>query len=500
MFETAELGRKISKDVYKNNVPELRTNLLWVQNELRTRPDFSVIILIAGVDGAGKGETVNTLHEWMDPRYLETHTFGPISQEEGERPPAWRFWRCFPPKGRVGIFFGSWYTQPILDRVYGKATDADLDAALNRINILERALTDDGTLLLKFWFHLSKKAQKKRFKELGKDPNQIWRISKRDKKHFKLYDDFIPVCERALRETGTGAAPWTIVEGSDVPYRELTVGNHILSAISRRLVFSKRKPAKSTPLIKAAKLAGQPTILDKLDLSQHLDPKKYKEQLNKWQGLMNRLSRKAQAKGVSTIAVFEGWDAAGKGGAVRRITAAIDARFYRVIPIAAPSSEELAQHYLWRFWRHLPRAGRLTVFDRSWYGRVLVERVEGYASEEEWMRAYKEINDFEEHLRDHGTALVKFWLHISKEEQLKRFKAREKTSYKKFKITAEDYRNRKRWDQYKEAVNDMVERTSTEFAPWTLVEANDKRHARIKVLKTCCEALEAALALSKNSG
>jgi polyphosphate kinase 2 (PPK2 family) len=228
-------------------------------------------------------------------------------------------------------------------------------------------------------------------------------------------------------------------------------------------------------------------------MSQTIPKKKFATELEKYQGRLNRLQRKALAKGVSTIMVFEGWDAAGKGGAIRRVTGALDARSYQVIPIAAPTDEERAQHYLWRFWRHLSRAGRLTIFDRSWYGRVLVERVEGFAAEQEWKRAYSEIGEFEEDLVEYGIVLVKYWVHITQDEQLRRFKEREKADYKQWKLTDEDWRNRAKWADYERAVNEMVERTSTRLAPWTLVEGNDKYFARLKVLKTACDALEAAV-------
>ena len=230
--------------------------------------------------------------------------------------------------------------------------------------------------------------------------------------------------------------------------------------------------------------------LGSLDLSKRLPKQKYESQLEKWQGRLNALSRKPKFKRLSVTILFEGPDAAGKGGAIRRITGALDARQYQGISIAAPTEEERAQPYLWRFWRHLPRRGRFTIYDRSWYGRVLVERVEGFCTEADWMRAYSEINDFEEQLVLNHTVFAKFWLQISKDEQLKRFKLREKTSFKRFKITAEDWRNRKKWDAYQIAADEMIQRTSTSVAPWTLVEANDKSYARIKVLKTLLQRIE----------
>ena len=494
MFETAELRRSIDKAAFAKLVPGLRSGLLRVQNELYRAKKFPVIVVIGGVDGAGKGETVNTLHEWMDPRFLETTAFGPLSDEELERPEFWRFWRSLPPKGKLGIFFGSWYTRPLIQRVYGETKTPELEEALARINTFERELADDGALILKFWFHLGKKDQKKRLKSLEKDPEKRWRVTPEDWKHFKLYDKFYKVCTRALRATSTGHAPWTIVEGYDARYRYATTGQHILEQVAKRLALSAH-PVSKTLLVPVASATGmkQTTILETLDLSKKVEKKKYEDEMDEWQGRLNLLSRKATPRKISSILVFEGPDAAGKGGAIRRITRALDARFYRIIPIAAPTDEEKAQHYLWRFWRHLPRSGRVTIYDRSWYGRVLVERVEGFAREEEWMRAYKEINNFEEQLAEHGTVVLKFWLHISKDEQLRRFKEREQTSYKQYKITAEDYRNRKQWESYERAVNDIVERTSTEFAPWHLIEANDKYHARLKIVRTFCKALEKKL-------
>ncbi|MCW8131287.1 MAG: polyphosphate:AMP phosphotransferase [Planctomycetota bacterium] len=496
MFETAELGRKIEKHDYERLVPKLRMDLLRVQNELFQKKPFPVIVLIMGVDGAGKGETVNILHEWMDPRYLEATAFGPLSDEERERPDFWRFWRALPPKGKIGILFGSWYTRPIVQRAYGEIKKVALEDALARINTFEKELAADGALILKFWFHLGKKVQKKRLKSLEKDPKQRWRVTPQDWKHFKLYDTFYKVSTRALRSTSTGEAPWTIVEGADPRYRYLTVGQHILDQLTRRLKEHAKGATRPAPAEKPApapERQRQPTILNTLDLARSVEKKKYEKELEELQGRLNALARKASQKAVSTVLVFEGWDAGGKGGAIRRITSALDARAYRVIPIAAPTDEEKSHHYLWRFWRHIPRAGRITIYDRSWYGRVMVERVEGFAAEHEWMRAYKEINNFEEQLTGHGTVVVKFWLHISKDEQLRRFKEREKTSYKQYKITQEDYRNRAKWDDYELAVNDMVERTSTEYAPWHLIEANDKYYARLKILGVICRALEGAL-------
>jgi polyphosphate:AMP phosphotransferase len=494
MFETAELGRKASKQDFEERVPELRARLLRAQFALR-QADFPAILLIAGVDGAGKGDTVRRLHEWLDPRGLETNVFGAPTDEERERPPYWRFWRTLPPKGKLGIYFGSWYTDPILRRTYRKCGRSRFERDLSRIAFFERMLVDDGALLVKFWFHLSKKAQRKRLESFESDPKTRWRVTPLDWKHHRLYDRFTSVCETALRQSDSGQAPWFVVEAADDRYRDLTVAQTLLDALERRLERPTAPPP--APLVAPAPSppaeAGSSSVLATVDLVRTVSSDVYQKRLKRAQGRLGRLARRAFEKGVSTIAVFEGWDASGKGGNIRRITAGMDARLYRVVPIAAPTDEERAHHYLWRFWRHFPRAGHVVIFDRSWYGRVLVERVEGFAKQHEWQRAYLEINELEEQLSEHGTVVLKFWIHISPEEQLRRFEDREATAYKQHKITEEDWRNREKWKAYEAAVNEMVARTSTHHAPWTLVAGNDKKSARLQTLETLCARLGDAL-------
>lgn len=492
MFESAELGHKIDKASYEAEVPALREALLEAQMNLAKDAKFQVIILVGGLDGAGRSETVNLLNEWMDPRYIQTHGMGEPSDEELDRPMMWRFWRALPPKGRIGIFLGSWYTWPILNRVLGTSTTADLDQSLERARRLEEMLHNEGAVLIKFWLHLSKDKQEKRLKNLEKNPKTRWRVTNRDWLHFKAYDKFKTVHESVIRHTSTAVAPWIIVEGEDAHYRSLTVGKVILETLQNRLEQTKAKPEKvnSPPLLPSL---DNLHILKALDLSKSLEKKKFKAELEKYQGKLNSLIRDRRFKNMTLVIVFEGNDAAGKGGSIRRITGALDARYYQVFPIAAPTEEERAQPYLWRFWRHIPRKGRIAIFDRSWYGRVLVERVEGLCSEYDWMRAYSEINDFEAQLVRNNIVVVKFWLAISKEEQLRRFEDRQKTGYKSFKITKEDWRNRDKWEAYEQAICDMVDRTSTEASAWTLVEANDKNYARIKILKTLCSKIEKAL-------
>ncbi|MDH4227912.1 MAG: polyphosphate:AMP phosphotransferase [Deltaproteobacteria bacterium] len=491
MFESAELGHKISKEEYDKEVPELRKNLLEAQLDLRDAGKFQVIILIGGVDGAGRGPTVRLLNEWMDARYIETNAMSAPTEEESAHPDMWRFWRSLPPKGKIGIFFGSWYTQPIVERVFKKTKDADLDESAERIIRLERMLHDEGALILKFWMHLSKDAQKKRLKKLEKDKEKGWRASKVEWEHFKLYDKFRKVSERVLRRTSTAEAPWMIVEGADARYRHLTVGKTILNALKERLAGKKVEAAASLP--SALPPIDGKFLIKSLKYSQATTKNEYEKKLLKHQRELREIVEDSKFKKTAAILVFEGSDAAGKGGAIRRITGALDPRSYRIVPVAAPTGEEKQHPYLWRFWRHIPRSGSFVIFDRSWYGRVLVERVEGFCSDADWMRAYSEINDFEEQIADNGVTVLKFWLSISKDEQLKRFKERERIAFKHFKITDEDWRNREKWDKYELAVDEMIDRTSTDVAPWVVIEANNKYFARLKILKELCAHLKKAL-------
>ena len=384
MFEAAELGRKVSSSDYKAQVPALREDLLDAQIRLREDRRSSVIVLFGGVDGAGKSESVNLLNEWMDPRWLLTRAYGQPSEEERERPEYWRFWRDLPPKGLIGFFLSAWYSRPLIDRVRRRSNRAEFGARLDEIIDFERTLTADGALILKFWMHLDKGSQKARLKRLAKDPLTRWRVTKEQWQNWKRYGRFIDAAEEMITRTSLAAATWTIVEGADARYRSLTLATMVRDAIRKRLAgpqgdligmhrnATRQEPDRAPVSAKTRMTlrSKQPTILSRLDMSQRVDRTRYETGLEELQGRLNALHRKAQRRGTSAILVIEGWDAAGKGGAIRRLTAAIDARAYQVIPIAAPTDEERAQHYLWRFWRHLARRGRLTIFDRSWYGRV----------------------------------------------------------------------------------------------------------------------------------
>lgn len=491
MFESAEIGHKVSKALYRTEVPALRAALLDAQVELYERKKMPVLVLISGQDGAGKGETINLLYEWMDPRFLSTLAFADPTDEERDRPHMWRYWRSLPPKGRIGIFAGSWYSDPIRERLLGHLSLKELDARADQINRFEAMLANEGALIIKFWFHLTKDAQRKRLKSLASDPRTAWRVTQWNWDRLKTFDQLQEAAGHMLRMTNTPQAPWVVLDGSDDRYRNLTVGKVMLDAIRARLDKADATQAPAAPMVRV-NTDGR-NVLTELDLSLTMGERQYEKELSRWQARLFELTRDTRFKHRALVCAFEGADAAGKGGAIRRISAALDARQYQVVPIAAPTEAEKAQPYLSRFWHQLPRRGHLTIFDRTWYGRVLVERVEGFCSENDWLRAYTEINDFEHELSAAGIIVVKFWLQTSRDEQLRRFEERAKVPFKRFKITEEDWRNREKWDAYQQAVCDMVERTSTGEAPWTLVESDDKRYARIKILRTLCERLEAEL-------
>jgi polyphosphate:AMP phosphotransferase len=492
MFETAEVGHALSKAQFEKQARKLQTDLLTTQRQQR-EAGVPVVVIVSGVETAGKSQVVKRLNEWLDARSVQSIAFWDESDEERERPFQWRFWRQLPASGTTAIMFGSWYTQPIVARVYRDIGKNRYAAELAGINALERTLTENGALLVKLWFHVSKKEQKRRLKDIAREQRR--QLTPYEKAYSKSYDRFLKVSETALRATDQGYAPWRIIDATDRQYRELMAGRILLDAMRDRLGKRGQTPfSGKRGLTPFPTRAGRfVTVLDKVDLKTKVDEERYQDKLEKYQSRLNKLTWAAKEKKVSTVAMFEGWDAAGKGGAIRRVTAAMDARLFRVMPVAAPTDEERAHHYLWRFWRHLPRGGYVTIYDRSWYGRVLVERVEGFAQPNEWGRAYAEINEFERQLTDHGICLCKFWLHISPAEQLRRFQERARLAHKKHKITDEDWRNRKKWKAYAVAVDEMVARTSTDHAPWTLVAANDKKLARLTVVKTICDALEKAL-------
>ena len=515
MFETVSKAQTLDPNVFTAAVDERRIRLIGLQQRLRAEP-CPVVIQFAGIKGAGQLPVANTLTHWMDPRWIQVHAFGDPTDEEREQPPYWRFWRALAPAGSVGLYFHAWWDRILHNRVSGTFDEDAYTAALELAERFERALALDGALMFKVWFHLSKKSQEERLASIEAEPLENWRVDARDWQKLEQYDDYVAAAETGIRATSTEVSEWHLIEGSDHCHRTAAAVDLLADSLEAHLDArkpstqksakkkSKKKSKKSSN--KSSKVAAQPvmapppvlptgaaSVLGGLDMSRDVDKEMFADTLKIQEARLAPLQAQARDEGISSALVFEGWDAGGKGGTIRHLTHGLDLRDYQVVPIAAPTDEERAHHYLWRFWRRLGRAGTITIFDRSWYGRVLVEWIEGFITENELLRSYGEINDFEAMLAENGAVVQKFWLHISPEEQLNRFKKRSKVKYKQWKLTDEDWRNRDKWDQYDAAVHHMVEHTSTAQAPWHLIPANSKRYARLRTVDLYIEALEQRL-------
>ncbi|MGN1038514.1 MAG: polyphosphate:AMP phosphotransferase [Mailhella sp.] len=490
MFENIVLGRHFGDDEYKEQSSELRMKLFGAQRKCIDR-HIPLLIIVNGVEGAGRGAVINLLSEWMDGKYVHNHAFWMETDEERERPFDWRYWRILPSAGTTGVFFGGWYGHAIRSLCTGDMDKMAFSASMHHYRGLEESLAASGMAIVKIWLHLDKKEHDKRIQK-RLSHKKVLHFTPYDKKLSENYDGVISAAAQAITLTDRSFAPWTIVDAADANYRNIAVVKAIIASVERTVAEQDAKKARSEKKT-SAEQEDVISTLDAIDLGVKADYDAYKKDISRLQSELHELTYRAYRKGISSTLIFEGWDAAGKGGSIRRLMAGIDARICRAIPIAAPSDEELAHHYLWRFWRHVPRAGFITVYDRSWYGRVLVERVEGLTPREDWSRAYSEINLFESQLTRQGNVLVKFWLHISPDEQLRRFKEREETPWKQYKITAEDWRNREKWQAYRRAADEMFLRTSTECAPWHIIPAEDKKYARIAVLKAYRDALKKAL-------
>lgn len=488
MLETVDLKAKLGKAECKEIEEQLDLQLAQLQRDLRVA-GIPLLVVFEGWDAAGKGSVLSRLLQPLDPRGFRVYNISPATPGEQMRPPMRRFWLTLPPRGSISIYNRSWYHQVLDERVETGLSPKALQAAYERIRVFERQLGEDRTVIVKFFLHISQKEQAKRFKALSEDPAFAWKIGKPEWRRHKHYDEYYQAVEDTLRETSTPYAPWNVVSATDERFARVKVAETLVSELENAL--TRRSTAEPASPVKPSRRRTSP--LDQADLSLTLSQDEYDKTLPKLQAELRRLQHLCYVNRIPVIMVYEGWDAAGKGGNIRRLTRELDPRGYEVATFGAPEGEEKTHHYLWRFWRALPKAGHLTIFDRSWYGRVMVERIEGFARTEEWTRAYREINEFEAEIVDYGAVLAKFWLHISKDEQLRRFEARQNTPYKQWKITEEDWRNRERWDDYWHAVSGMIERTSTVHAPWTVVEANDKRYARVKTLNVVIDRLTAAV-------
>ena len=495
MFESAALGRSYPAKEYAALENDLRMKLFKAQGTC-IEHKLPVLITIAGVDGSGRGAVANMLSEWMDAKTIRNHAFWMQTDEERTRPEAWQFWNKLPAGGEIGVFLGGWYGGTIRRFCCGDIGEREFNASMERWRRLEHTLASCGTVIVKLWLHLGKKVQKARLKDRLKH-QEIHHFTPYDKKSAENYDGLVSAAAKAITLTDRVDAPWTVIDAYDGNFRNASVARAIIAAVEAAVAVKRQNAVPVVPTKASEEEIGQISALDAIDLSRTCERGVYKKELAELQSELYDLTYKAYKKGISSTILFEGWDAAGKGGAIRRLTAGIDARITRVIPVSAPTDEELAHNYLWRFWRHIPRAGFVTIYDRSWYGRVLVERVEKLTQPEDWKRAYAELNDFEEQLQEDNNILLKFWLHISPDEQLRRFKEREEIPWKNYKITPDDWRNREKWPAYVEAADEMFLRTSTEYAPWHIIPAEDKKCARLDVIRIYRDALRKALEQKK---
>jgi polyphosphate:AMP phosphotransferase len=497
MLKNVDLSREVAKAEYKRLKSDLDLKLADLQRQVKAQ-GIPVIILFEGWSASGKGTLINQLILPLDPRGFAVYSASGPTEEEKFYPFLWRFWKRTPTRGRLAIFDRSWNRRVVTDRVEGQIKGKQLRQGLEDIRSFERQLTDDGVVMVKFFLHISKHEQKQRFDVLRESAATAWRVTETDLRQNKQYADYLEAAEEMLTETDTEYAPWTVVEAHDRRFATLKAFTTVIDALERGVAVAGRKGDEApAPLVQPAPAinAFKTTALEHVDLSVSLTAEEYAGRLKAAQNRLRELEHQIYRRRMPVVIAYEGWDAAGKGGNIRRLTQNLDPRGYEVIPIAAPNDIEKAHHYLWRFWAQLPKAGHIAIFDRTWYGRVLVERVEGFCTEAQWRRAYREINAMEQQLVHFGTVLFKFWLHIDPDEQLRRFQERQEEVHKQWKITEEDWRNRSKLDQYRDAVEEMLYRTSTRHAPWTIVESNCKWYARVKVLETVCETIRQALSL-----
>ena len=490
MLEKIDLSKKVDKKTYRRVMDEAEEKLGLLQRECKDA-GIPVILVFEGMGAAGKGVQINRLIQALDPRGFDVYACDRPTEDEQMRPFLWRYWTKTPAKGRIAVFDRSWYRSVQVDRFDGLTREDKLGDAYQDILSFEKQLCDDGTVIMKFFLYIDKDEQKKRFKKLEGSKETSWRVTEEDWNRNKDFDRYLKMNEEMLEKTDTDYAPWVIIEAVDKDYAALKIVSTVMDRLEYELEHrrpedektAQRQESKTRERFKNGVLSG-------IDLSKSLTEEEYKTRLKKLQKRLAELHSELYRLRIPVVIGIEGWDAGGKGGAIKRLTSNLDPRGYRVNPTAAPNDIEKVHHYLWRFWNSVPKAGHIAIFDRTWYGRVMVERIEGFCSEAEWRRAYQEINEMESHMANAGAVVLKFWLHIDKDEQERRFRERQANPAKQWKITDEDWRNREKWDQYEEAVNEMLIRTSTTYAPWIVVEGNDKRYARVKVLQTVVDALE----------
>ena len=493
MLEQVDLSQKLDKADYKTRMELLGNQLGELHRKLHERKTPAIIVF-EGWDAAGRGTLINELILRLDPRGFKVFANNTCHADSTAHPFLWQFWNTIPAAGKLMIYDKSWYDRVLSERIDGLSVPEKLAATYDEIVSFERQLSDSGCILIKFFLHITRKEQKKRMEKLDQDPSTRWRVGEVEWRRHRKYDEYVEIIEETLSKTDRDCSPWVPIAAMDRRFAAVKICETIAQSFEQQLARLEQQPIlKPSTELTETRQENSASILDRVAMLKEWKPDDYEKSMDRFGKKLHEMHYEAYKKKIPVLILFEGWDAAGKGGAIKRLVQHLDPRGYEVVPVAAPNDTEKSHHYLWRFWQAVPSAGRISVFDRTWYGRVLVERVEGFCLETEWRRAYREINEFEQQLTNYGAVVVKFWLHIDKDEQLRRFREREETPEKRWKITDEDWRNREKWDAYKVAVDEMLFRTSTRKAPWTVVAANSKEYARWLVLKTVTEAISSAL-------
>lgn len=506
VLEKIDVNKTILKEEYRKLKREMETQISMLQREAKEKK-IPIIIVFEGFGMAGKGDLINQLIHPLDARGFTVYATEKETNEEKKYPFLWRFWTKTPEKGRITIFDTSWYKKVLKNSRKKEVTQKRMKESFQEIKNFEKQLVDDGTVIIKLFLYISKEEQKKRMKHLLSSKDTTWKVSKEDERCQKHYIQYVMDIDQMIEHTNSEKAPWTIIEAEHRDFATIKVLSTVMKAMQNACYHKGQKDEEEKEqiennhrenILSNSEKKIQTSFLQQLDLTLKLTDKEYKKRLKAVQNRLKELHNAIYKERIPVILALEGWDAAGKGGVIQRLTEPLDPRGYQVIPISAPNDTERKHHYLWRFWSTLPKKGHISIYDRTWYGRVLVERVEHLCTEQEWKRAYQELNEMEEHVIHEGIVLLKFWLHIDKNEQEKRFMARMNDPKKQWKITEEDWRNREKWEQYEEAINDMILYTSTTLAPWHMIEANDKQYARIKIMETVADTLEREIKKRKN--
>ncbi len=488
MLKDYKRSEKCSSGEVEARLEELRAALATKQTLIKENK-LPVLVILEGWGAAGKGSVLGKIIRNIDPRFFKVATMGEKSEDDLRKPFLYRHFAKIPEAGKYQFLDGGWMEEVTGEYLSKKLSDREYQGRIESIRNFERQLTDNGYLVLKFFFHIDEKEQKKRIKKLTDDKNTKWRVSEFDKWQNRNYEKCLDVYEEYLTRTNQSQAPWYIIDAKDKKQAQVQVLDILVGGIDMAL----SRGAQAVPILQNVFPLRKMPKLSEIPLDKAVAADEYKKELDRLQKKLARLHNRLYRKKIPVIIAYEGWDAAGKGGNIKRITGALDPRGFEVHPIASPEPHEKARHYLWRFWTRLPRTGHIAIFDRTWYGRVMVERLEGFCSENDWQRAYNEINEFEKELTDWGAVVIKFWVQIDKDTQLKRFTERQNTPEKQWKITDEDWRNREKWDQYEVAIDEMLQKTNTAYAPWFVLESNDKNYARIKALKIVIEEIEKRL-------